>query len=267
MTAFNIMLNNPTTLLASTGAAVTAMVAIVPLLAGCWLLSRAGQRRGLRDASANDLGSLVQELHDNYERLRRSPEAIPLTAVCWQRLNARLTNLPPAVETALRQTYRTIEVSNHVLSAVSAYDRRGGLSVKQRRMALWPTLEAAVRSSLHALGVQPTPARQVGPRLVEGIRSAAEGLRQQPLKSAFTLDKAPRLALFYAPTEEAAASAEAKSAERAADNQASDDIAAAGAGLAQSAGRAPAAKGTRRAAARLRAAVDREQIPLWESVA
>lgn len=182
--------------LAVNGIFVTAIVAVAPLLGACWLLLRAAGGRTMRQTSRNDLGSLAQELQDNYERLRRSPEAIPLNQTAWNRLSDRIATLPAAVATALRQTYKTIEISNRVLSSVDAYDNRGGLAVRHRRMALWPTLEAAVRSSLQALDVHPTPARQVGPRLVEPSR--ATRLAPSPAAQPFTLDRAPRLTIFYA---------------------------------------------------------------------
>lgn len=184
--------------LAVSGTFVTAILAVAPLLAACWLLLRAAGGRTMRQASRNDLGSLTQELQDNYERLRRSPEAIPLNQAAWNRLSDRITTLPASVATALRQTYKTIEISNRVLSSVDAYDNRGGLAVRHRRIALWPTLEAAVRSSLQALDIHPTPARQVGPRLVEPSRAARLAAPLPTAVQPFSLDRAPRLTIFYA---------------------------------------------------------------------
>ena len=67
------MMNNMTTLIANPasvvsilaigGSFMTALIAVIPLLAGTWLLLRAGGGRGLRQASTNDLGGQIGRAH------------------------------------------------------------------------------------------------------------------------------------------------------------------------------------------------------------
>ena len=171
------------------------LLVVLPLAAAYWLLRRAS-RRGpalVAAASANHLTGLQNELAANYERLRRAGEAVPLAADVWREVRPRAMTMPPPVRRRLAQTYHAIEVSNRLLAAAAAYDRRGHLSLRQRRLSLWPTLEEAVRSGLTALGGHVARSLQVRVRPADARSATATVPREvQP----FNLTAAPRLALF-----------------------------------------------------------------------
>lgn len=194
------------------------LLGLVPLAAAYWLLMRASRRPAavVVGSTATLTGSLRHELASNFDLLRRVGEATPLSTEVWQRLQGRLSLLPARVAAQVAQTYHAIEVSNRLLAAASAYDVRGQLSIRQRRMSLWPTLEAAVRSGLQALGCDVTPALQARIRLVSEAEAttdaAAETATPSPAPAAspaevrpFALNDAPRLTLFYGPAATAAA--------------------------------------------------------------
>jgi hypothetical protein len=159
-----------------------ALLAAVPVGLGLWLL-----RQSSRSASASsapvlpavELGGLREELAGNYERLRCSLEAVPLAADAWRRVKARAEAAPIVVHREVRLAYHAIEVSNRLLDAAVAYDSRGHLSLRQRRIALWPTLETAVREALAALGEAVTPAVQV-----HSAAAPAETVRRPAAKPA-----------------------------------------------------------------------------------
>ena len=160
-----------------------ALMVLAPLGLAITLLGWAARRRSgtaglLRRASAGDLAGLKNELKSNYERLRRNGEALPLVTDLWRRFSHSAEAMPVAVRREVAQAYHAIEVSNRLLTASTAYDSRGVLSIRQRRLALWPTLETAIRTALTALGCQVTPAIQVRTRLatqlVAGPASRAE---------------------------------------------------------------------------------------------
>jgi len=179
--------------------AMSLLVAL-PLVAAYWLLARASrQRRGLiTSGSADHLDSLQNELSHNYDRLRRAGEAVPLATDAWRHLRHRPSTMPPPVRRRLARTYHAIEVSNRLLVAAVAYDRRGHLSLRQRRLSLWPTLEEAVRTALAALGrhVAAPPQTQDRPSSATGRAPLADPV---PPAAPFNLDAAPRLALLTGP--------------------------------------------------------------------
>jgi len=185
-----------------------ALLVVVPLAVAIALLSRASRRLSptagsLRRASAGDLAGLQAELKINYNRLRRSGEAVPLATDLWRRLSRTSQAMPLAVRREVAQAYHAIEVSNRLLTASEAYDSRGLLSVRQRRLALWPTLETAIRGALSALGCRVTPAIQVRTRLAPrpeaaALPSAEPAVAAGKEKTAPSpLDEPPRLSLFY----------------------------------------------------------------------
>ena len=146
---------HPALLAASLGGALlVAAVALAPLVAAYWLLTRAA--RGRSDAAdalaavaeSSSAAALRHELLANYERLRRAGEAVTLATEVWARLRSRSDVLPAAVAQEVARAYQAAEVANRLLLASAAYDSRGHLSLRQRRLALWPTLEAALRSAL-----------------------------------------------------------------------------------------------------------------------
>jgi len=182
----------------ASGMAVPVAVAVfvvVPLGLAYWLLRRA-TRRGpalVSAASANHLGALQNELATNYERLRRAGEAVPLATGVWREVRPRAMTMPSAIRRHLARTYHAIEVSNRLLAVAAAYDSRGHLSLRQRRLSLWPTLEEAVRSGLTVLGGHVARSHPIRVRPAEA-RSAP---RTAPLDvEPFSLSTAPRLALF-----------------------------------------------------------------------
>lgn len=197
----------PATLAAGLGGTITvAALALVPLAVAYWLLTRGARRTpaSAGAASGNVLGSLRSELAANYERLRRAGQAVPLAINAWRRLRTRVEAMAPSARSPLVQAYHAIEVSNRLLAAAAAYDARGHLSLRQRRLALWPTLEAAVRAGLAALGERVTPALQAQLRPVTESTAGlpAEAQSRGPVAAAsvagrpFSLSDAPRLALF-----------------------------------------------------------------------
>ena len=190
-----------------------ALLVLLPLALAIALLSRAARRLRptagtLRRASATDLAGLQIELRGNYDRLRRSGEAVPLATDLWRRFSQASEAMPLAVRREVAQAYHAIEVSNRLLTASAAYDSRGLLSIRQRRLALWPTLEAAIRGALSALGCQITPAIQVRTRPATEVqptaRPAARSASPAEPAVAARNDKAmpsmlgdpPRLSLF-----------------------------------------------------------------------
>ena len=141
-----------------------ALLAAVPVGLGLWLRrkdSRSASGSSAPTLPAAELGGLREELAGNYERLRCSLEAVPLATDAWRRVKARAETTPVIVHREVRLAYHAIEVSNRLLDAAVAYDSRGHLSLRQRRIALWPTLETAVREALGALGETVVPAVQV----------------------------------------------------------------------------------------------------------
>ena len=140
-----------------------ALLATVPVGLGLWLMRQSSRSTSAASAPALpavELGRLRAELAENYERLRSSLEAVPLAADAWRRVRALAETAPIVVHREVRLAYHAIEVSNRLLDAAVAYDSRGHLSRRQRRIALWPTLETAVREALAALGEAVTPAVQ-----------------------------------------------------------------------------------------------------------
>lgn len=210
MTAVEMFPFSLLTLAADLGSNVltVGLLALVPLGAAYWLLMRASRRPAVVPAGSTDAlaGSLRQELASNFDLLRRVGEATALSTQVWQRSSDRVHLLSDSVAAQVRQTYQAIEVSNRLLAAASAYDVRGQLSIRQRRLSLWPTLEAAVRSGLQALGCEVTPALQARIRLANDATSAAttdsatEAIQiaaAPALARPFALTDAPRLTLFY----------------------------------------------------------------------
>ncbi len=198
------------TLAAISGRSVAvAMLALVPLATAYWLLARAARgRRVLLPASSNAPASLRSELLANYDRLRRAGEAVPLATDAWARLHGRTRHMSSASARSLARTYRAIEVANRLLQASAAYDARGHLSIRHRRLALWPTVEAAVRTGLNALGTQVTQAAQTQTRPVVEDQSAPAAAHDaapdaprphRVQRRPFTLTDAPRLSLFCHP--------------------------------------------------------------------
>ena len=150
--------------LSAPGSLAAALLAIIPIGLGLWLLRKSSRSDSASSApalAAADLGGLRAELVENYERLRSSLEAVPLADEAWRRVKVRAETTPVVVHREVRLAYHAIEVSNRLLDAAVAYDSRGHLSQRQRRIALWPTLETAVREALAALGEAVTPAVQV----------------------------------------------------------------------------------------------------------
>jgi hypothetical protein len=150
--------------LSAPGSLAAALLAAVPVGLGLWLFrksSRSGSASSAPGLAAAELGGLRAELAENYGRLRHSLEAVPLSADAWRRVKARAETSPVVVHREVRLAYHAIEVSNRLLDAAVAYDSRGHLSLRQRRIALWPTLETAVREALLALGETVTPAVQI----------------------------------------------------------------------------------------------------------
>jgi hypothetical protein len=149
--------------LSAPGSLAAALLAVVPVGLGLWLFRKSSRSDSTSSAStlaATDLVGLRAELAENYDRLRCSREAVPLAADAWRRIKARAETYPVVVHREVRLAYHAIEVSNRLLDAAVAYDSRGHLSLRQRRIALWPTLETAVREALAALGEAVTPAVQ-----------------------------------------------------------------------------------------------------------
>lgn len=190
-----------------------ALLVLVPLGLAIALLSRASRRLRpaagtLRRASPNELAGLQTELRGNYDRLRRSGEAVPLATDLWRRFSHAGEAMPLAVRREVAQAYHAIEVSNRLLTASAAYDSRGVLSIRQRRLALWPTLETAIRGALSALGCQVTPAIQVRTRPATEVEATARPAARSasPAEPALaarkdkamssTLGDPPRLSLF-----------------------------------------------------------------------
>ena len=214
MTSTNAVTFLGTTLAAGLGGTIpmVLLLGLAPLAAAYWLLMRASRRPApvAAGSPAALAGSLRQELASNFDLLRRVGEATPLSTEAWQRLQGRLGLLPAVVATQVAQTYHAVEVSNRLLAAASAYDVRGQLSIRQRRMSLWPTLEAAVRSGLQALGCDVTPALQARIRLVSEVQAAQRVTANvapvaQPSEARpFALSDAPRLTLFHGPAPVAA---------------------------------------------------------------
>ena len=215
-----------------------ALLVLLPLALAIALLSRASRRLRpaagtLRRASANELAGLQTELKGNYDRLRRSGEAVPLATDHWRpygpygRFSRAGEAMPLAVRREVAQAYHAIEVSNRLLTASAAYDSRGVLSIRQRRLALWPTLEAAIRGALSAMGCQVTPAIQVRTRAASEVEATARPATKSasPAEPAVaarieetmssTLGDPPRLSLFCG-TDSAAASARSATGRKAA---------------------------------------------------
>jgi len=141
-----------------------ALLAAIPIGLGLWLRRKSSRSASASSApvlAATELGGLREELAENYERLRCSLEAVPLASDAWRRVKTRAETAPVVVHREVRLAYHAIEVSNRLLDAAVAYDSRGHLSLRRRRIALWPTLETAVREALSALGETVTPAVQV----------------------------------------------------------------------------------------------------------
>lgn len=184
----------PTALAAiPTGPALVAAMALVPLAAAYWLLTRSHGRPIVPALTRVDrpLAAVRNELQSNYEKLRHAGQAVPLAIDAWQRLAARADELPPAARRQLAQTYHAVDVANRLLATSAAYDRRGHLSLKHRQIALWPTIEAALRSALAALDVTVTPAARTRLRLT----TPAAPAMPVAARRSFNLDEAPRLAL------------------------------------------------------------------------
>lgn len=210
MTAVEMSPISLLTLAADLGGHVLAvgLLGLIPLGAAYWLLMRASRRPAAVPAASTDAlaGSLRQELASNFDLLRRVGEATTLSTQVWQRSSDRIHLLSDSVAAQVRQTYQAIEVSNRLLAAASAYDVRGQLSIRQRRLSLWPTLEAAVRSGLQALGCEVTPALQARLRLANDAIATATAssatdtahitAAPAPVRP-FALTDAPRLTLFY----------------------------------------------------------------------
>ena len=175
-------------------------LAVVPLGAAFVLLAKAlrGTPATLAaDATANDLSAIRNELLANYERLRGSPVAVPLVTTTWGRLGRVAGQIPAELRASLDHAYRAIVISNRLLLASNAYDSRGHLSQRQRQMALWPTLESAVRSALGAMDCPVAKARQTGPRAA--TQPAAQVPEARPARAAVGIAAAvaPRLSLFH----------------------------------------------------------------------
>jgi hypothetical protein len=241
------------TLIAASPAATVgaALLALVPLAAAYGLLLRAGRRPRAPGPAAQPhwTDALRVELADNYDRRRHAGEAVLLTTDAWRRLRPRAGNLPAVLRRQIARTYHAISVSNRLLAAAADYDHRGHLSLRRRRIQLWPTLETAVRGALAALGAAPAPA------LRTTVRPATADVRQPaPVAgrstgcaahlAPFRLDDAPRLSLFHGPAEPPALTEAA--APRAA---------------------APRLRTRRRSAAARPRRRSAGQMPLWEYVA
>jgi hypothetical protein len=242
------------------GSLATVFLALIPLAVAAWLLKRAtrGSAAAMVSPAAIDLAALRGELSENYDRLRHNPEAVLLAVDVWRRFCTRTELTPVAVNGEVAQAYHAIEVSNRLLSASGAYDSRGHLSIKQRRLALWPTLESAVRAGLASLGSPVTPAIQVrigqvyaseSAALPAAVRITCQAIPAESVSALPTLVRAsatPRLTLSYGPDAEAAMLRR---------HPAATELA-----------KPPRKTARKRPAARLRRDLD-GQMPLWESVA
>ncbi|MBN2584406.1 MAG: hypothetical protein JXL80_15200 [Planctomycetes bacterium] len=229
---------------------VAAALGVALLLLGSASRRLKGAAGSLRRPSSLDLVGLRTELKSNYNRLRRSGEAMPLAADVWRRFTASGETMPLAVRREVAQAYHAIDVSNRLLTASTAYDSRGILSIRQRRLALWPTLETAIRGALVALGCDVAPAVQVHARPFRQpdatVKPAATAAPTAPVAVApesVAVAAVPKLSLFYG-VEEPASVAEHR----------------------DGSARTAAAKSKRRTARPQRHAAD-GQMPLWESVA
>jgi len=200
----NLTAIHVTLLAAGLGApALIAAVVIAPLVAGYLLLVRAAKGRPAMPGLAGESGSLAgaaalrHEMAANYERLRRAGEAVPLATEAWQRVSVRSDILPASVAEQVRRAYEAIAVSNRLLAAASAYDSRGHLSMRQRRLSLWPTLETAVWSALEAMVCNVERIAHARSSVTSAEAASAEVAASRGASNLFDIARAPRLALFY----------------------------------------------------------------------
>lgn len=204
VTRMSGVLSAETSVLAVAPLSLVTLLMVTGFLGLAMLLLASASRRingaagSLRRPSPLDLTALRTELKANYNRLRRTGEAMPLADDVWRRVSAAADSMPLAVRREVAQAYHAIDVSNRLLTASSAYDSRGILSIRQRRLALWPTLETAIRGALVALGCDVAPAVQVHARLfTQPDATVKPAPRLAPAPEPAPQAPAPRLSLFY----------------------------------------------------------------------
>ena len=118
------VLSAETSVLAVAPLSLVTLLMVTGFLGLAMLLLASASRRingaagSLRRPSPLDLTALRTELKANYNRLRRTGEAMPLADDVWRRVSAAADSMPLAVRREVAQAYHAIDVSNRLLTEI-----------------------------------------------------------------------------------------------------------------------------------------------------